>query len=358
MEDVNNFLNQFNELEEIWDDEKFFTHIQKLHNHHYKNCEGYRKFINLKFPKSIEINKLENLPYLPVELFKKFKLFSCKKENIIKIMMSSGTSGQTPSLIHLDKSNIRNQTIGLSKIFSSFTNLKRPNILIVDIPSLIKNRSKFNARVAGIVGFSSLCRHSFYAFDDELNLNLKEIENCIEKSKGEKILIFGFTSIIWEHFLKNPLPSRIKNYLKENSILLHGGGWKKLEKISVSRDEFNFKIAQNLGTEKVINYYGMIEQTGSIFMECEKGYLHSNSLCSIISRSLNGFKINKNNEIGLAQVISALPSSYPGHSLLTDDLVEIFHNNNCPCKRPGIAFKIHGRLKTAEIRGCSDTLQI
>ena len=28
----------------------------------------------------------------------------------------------------------------------------------------------------------------------------------------------------------------------------------------------------------------MVEQTGSIFMECEAGWLHSNPLCNVVSR--------------------------------------------------------------------------
>ena len=29
------------------------------------------------------------------------------------------------------------------------------------------------------------------------------------------------------------------------------------------------------GVTKVVNYYGMVEQTGSLFMECSHGFLHS-----------------------------------------------------------------------------------
>ena len=39
---------------------------------------------------------------------------------------------------------------------------------------------------------------------------------------------------------------------------------------------FKNKLIQTLGFLKVVNYYGLIEQTGSIFLECEKcGYFYS-----------------------------------------------------------------------------------
>ena len=49
---------------------------------------------------------------------------------------------------------------------------------------------------------------------------------------------------------------------------------KNLKK-SVDRDFFNNSISKYLGLNRIHNYYGMIEQTGSIFLECENGYFHS-----------------------------------------------------------------------------------
>jgi len=50
-----------------------------------------------------------------------------------------------------------------------------------------------------------------------------------------------------------------------------------------------------------------------------------------------------------------LPISYPGHSILTEDIGTIIGVDNCLCGRMGKYFKINGRLKNAELRGCSDT---
>ena len=60
-------------------------------------------------------------------------------------------------------------------------------------------------------------------------------------------------------------------------------------------------------------------------------------------------------ETGLIQLISLLPISYPGHSLLSEDLGEIVGVDNCPCGRLGKYFIVHGRVNNAELRGCSDT---
>ena len=55
------------------------------------------------------------------------------------------------------------------------------------------------------------------------------------------------------------------------------------------------------------------------------------------------------------EVVSVLPESYPGHVLLTEDEGVLLGEDDCPCGLKGKYFKILGRIKNAEIRGCSDT---
>ena len=54
-------------------------------------------------------------------------------------------------------------------------------------------------------------------------------------------------------------------------------------------------------------------------------------------------------------MLSALPESYPGHSILTEDLARVEAVDSCPCGRHGKAVSVLGRVPKAELRGCSDT---
>ena len=58
---------------------------------------------------------------------------------------------------------------------------------------------------------------------------------------------------------------------------------------------------------------------------------------------------------GLVELVSLLPTSYPGHVLISEDIGEWLGEDDCACGRMGKYFKIHGRAKKAEVRGCSDT---
>jgi phenylacetate-coenzyme A ligase PaaK-like adenylate-forming protein len=138
-------------------------------------------------------------------------------------------------------------------------------------------------------------------------------------------------------------------------LLIHGGGWKKLHDRRVSNDTFKAALRATFGLERVHNYYGMVEQVGSIFFECEAGWLHTPAYADVIVRERMTLEPLASGEEGLIQVLSILPRSYPGHSLLTEDLGTIAGEDDCSCGRMGKRFTVAGRLPQAELRGCSDT---
>jgi len=52
--------------------------------------------------------------------------------------------------------------------------------------------------------------------------------------------------------------------------------------------------------------------------------------------------------------MSILPTSYPGHNILTEDLGKIIAEDGCKCGRKGKIFTVIGRVKNTEIRGCAN----
>ena len=57
---------------------------------------------------------------------------------------------------------------------------------------------------------------------------------------------------------------------------------KKLENKGVSNNIFKRKIKKKFNINKIYNYYGLIEQTGSIFFECENGYFVSSIFLKLL----------------------------------------------------------------------------
>ncbi len=326
-------------------EEHYRVWMHELSAYHREKCAPYMQICTLSG---------EDSPALPVRLFKEYDLKSTGGESVVKTMTSSGTTGQQVSKIYLDKETSARQTRTLNKIVTDFIGKKRLPMLIVDSCAVLKNRNMFSARGAGILGFSMLGRDMTYALDENMELNLPEIRAFLERHSGEKILLFGFTFMIWQYFVQELL--RRGETLAIDGVMIHGGGWKKLKDEAVDNETFKRKVREACGVETVLNYYGMVEQTGSIFMECPCGHLHASLFSDVVIRDPSDFSERRRGR-GLIECRSLLPTSYPGHILLTEDEGEILGIDDCPCGRKGKYFAIYGRIKGAEIRGCSDTYE-
>ena len=320
-----------------------------------QNCHEYAAMLNMIGYKGGVSYK--DIPFLPVRLFKELNLRSISDKDIVKTMTSSGTTGQQVSKIYLDKTTSTNQQKAMVKIVSDFTGSSRMPMIIIDCPSVVKNRVMFSARGAGILGFSMFGTKKIYALDDDMRLDVEGVREFLEIHRGKRILLFGFTFMIWQHFYKELLRLKDEGIVFDLSdgILIHGGGWKKLVSEAVSPEEFHQRLKEICGLGSIHDYYGMVEQTGCIYMECECHHLHASVFSDVITRRPIDFSECDIGESGIIQVVSTIPESYPGHSLLTEDEGVVLGEDDCPCGRKGKYFKINGRLKNAEIRGCSDT---
>lgn len=333
---------------------KRLTELTEMHR---ENCPEYRRMLDVSGFDIDAVRSWKDLPFLPVRLFKELELKSVPQVDVVKTMTSSGTTGQAVSRIFLDRGTASNQQKTMVKIVSDFTGSARMPMIIIDCPSVVKNRAMFSARGAGILGFSIFGSKKIYALDDEMKLDVEGMREFLDKFRGQKILLFGFTFMIWQHFYKELLRLKAEGteFDLSNGILIHGGGWKKLVSEAVDEEEFHRRLKDVCGLEHIHDYYGMVEQTGCIYMECEYGHLHASIFSDVIMRRPIDFSECENGERGIIQVVSAIPESYPGHSLITEDEGMTLGEDDCPCGRKGKYFKVLGRLKNAEIRGCSDT---
>ncbi|MCR5667282.1 MAG: acyl-protein synthetase [Eubacterium sp.] len=332
------------------------TYMTELTAYHRQHCDEYRRFLEVQGISKKPFDEEKQIPYLPVRIFKDMELKSVGKEDVFKVMTSSGTTGQQVSRIYLDKETAAYQQKTLAKIMQEFLGKKRIPMLIIDTPSVIKNRQMFSARGAGILGFSMFGSKKMYALDDDMKLDVEGVRAFVKEHEGEPIFIFGFTFMIWQYFYK-PLKEAGIHLNLDRGIMVHGGGWKKLASEAVEPLEFHRCMKEVAGIQSVHDYYGMVEQTGCVYMECEEGHLHASVFSDVIMRRPGDFTECEIGEEGIVQVLSMIPKSYPGHSILTEDKGIVLGVDDCPCKRKGKYFKITGRIKQAEVRGCSDTFE-
>ncbi|MCR5035120.1 MAG: hypothetical protein K6B42_06885 [Clostridia bacterium] len=330
------------------DKESFYRkELKKMTEDHRKACAAYDDICN---------GLGEDAPYLPVALFKDIDLVSVPDEQIIRKITSSGTTGQQVSRIYLDADTSAAQQRALCSITGDYIGTKRIPMLIIDSPDVLRDRRKFTARGAGILGFSMMASKRIYALDENMRIDYASLEQFQQLAKEGPTFAFGFTYMIWE-YLYGGLKADAKTVDLAGCHLIHGGGWKKLQDKKVSDEVFRSGLQETCGIDSVSDYYGMAEQTGSIFMQCPEGHLHASIYSDISVLHPEDFSPCRTGEWGLIALESLLPESYPGHRLLTEDWGRILGIDDCPCGRKGKYFEISGRISKAEVRGCSDTFE-
>ena len=328
--------------------------LKELTKFHKEHCTHYANFLEAVGYDAEKVKKASDIPFFPVRLFKDYELLSIDKKDVFKTMTSSGTTGQAVSKIFVDKESAIMQQKVMVKILSNYWGSKRLPLLVIDTPAVLKDRRTFSARGAAILGLNVVARDMLYVLNDDMTLNVEALRTFLEKYKGQRFIIFGFTFLVWQHFYTELLKLDEKFDMSE-AFLMTGGGWKKLESEKVSREEFKKRMTETCGIVHFLDHYGMVEQTGCIYAECECGHLHASNYSDVFIRDPKDFSPLGIGERGIIQVVSVLPHSYPGHALLTEDEGMILGEDDCPCGRNGKYIQIFGRLKNAEIRGCSDT---
>jgi hypothetical protein len=330
--------------------------LRALTEHHAQRCAPYRNVLDRVFGGAdrLHIDRLEDVPFLPVTLFKTHTLSSVPESQVVKVLTSSGTTGQEPSRIFLDAETASVQSAVLVKVAQHFLGKERLPMVILDHSGVVRDRRSYSARGAGILGMAQFGHRPFYALREDMSLDEEGLRDYLDRVAGRRVLLFGFTFMVWQ-YLVQALERAGRRLDLPGGILVHSGGWKKLQEAAVDPREFRERIRALTGIEQVINFYGMVEQVGGVYFENPLHHLQAPIYSEVIVRDPVTLEPLPDGEPGLIQVLSCLPTSYPGHSLLTEDLGVIRGVDADGTGMGGRSFEILGRVPKAELRGCSDT---
>jgi hypothetical protein len=322
-----------------------------LTTHHRRASAEYRRILDATgHPAGTPYGSVADLPWLPVRLFKHHDLRSVPEQDVFKVLTSSGTTGEV-SRIYLDKEAAATQQRMLAATLQTVIGRRRLPMLLVDTKALFTNRTSFSARGAGVLGLMNFGRDHTFVLDEADQPDVGALETFLARHGAQPFLIFGFTFMTWLYLYEI---ARSRGLDLSQGILVHSGGWKRLADRAVDNVTFRQCFADATGLTRIHNFYGMVEQIGTVYLEGpDGGGLYCPDFADIIIRDPVTWAEAPHGTPGVVEVVSTLPRSYPGHVLLTEDLGVVHGVNDGVW--PGKRFSILGRLPRAEARGCSDT---
>jgi Acyl-protein synthetase, LuxE len=304
--------------------------------------------------------RIADLPYLPAAVFKANPpLRLVKAHEVTRTLTSSATTSQEPSRVVLDAATARRMTKSVVTIICDFIGSARRPYLVVDVPENMTGRAELGVRGAAVQALGSFATNVACCLRrnerGDAALDPETLLNWASKWRQAEVLAYGFTYVLWTQ-LVDPLQRTGITLRMPNVRVLHSGGWKRLEQQAVTKDVFNRGVASIFGCspDRVIDYYGMVENVGIVYPDCEYGNKHVPAFADVIVREPLTLEPVKAGQKGLIQVGSVLPTSFPGFLVLTEDMGEIIDYDGCPCGRRGASFRFVGRAPKAEIRGCGN----
>lgn len=341
----------------------FAEAIQSAFQHHMRCNPIFDKYCTgLGFDAQRSNHRLSDYPYLPATVFKRYRLISVPETDVTTTLSSSATRG-APSMVSVDAITARRQARASVGVMSAYLGGHRRAFLVLDVEPTLATGGNLTARQAAMGGFLMFAGSmEFFLTEHETNLavDLDKLKNALRRyEKLQKdVCLFGFTYILYRHMIRPFLESGATFQLPEHSKVIHIGGWKKLEDERVDKTTFVRDICRVLGVTEndIIDVYGFTEQMGLVYVNTGLSAKTVPIYSEIIIRDVNTLKPAEDGTPGLIQVLTPLPHSYPGISILTEDIGRIVYRGGDSDGRYGDGFELLGRAEADYSRGCGDVM--
>jgi hypothetical protein len=332
------------------DDETFLAEMNAVTAHHRAGCTACARI----WPAN-EAKTLAELPYLHVGLFKRLALRTASAGmQHQRTLLSSGTSGSASKIV-LDDQSSALQARSSQLIFEAMLGAEATPLIVLDTIAALRSREGVSARIMAAMALKPLAMEMHFVLDGsghEARVDPGKLRAALESASY--VRVYGFTWRLWRAWRTATRNNGLAELLRQRRVdFVHSGGWKKLEAERVDRERFDRELLATAGAgSRVLDFYGLVEQVGVVFPQCEAGFRHVPRWAAVIVRdSLTGASLPTTS--GQLQLLNPLALGAPYHSVLTEDVGRLVPGR-CPCGRGGQRFLLDGRIARAEVRGCAN----
>ena len=293
-----------------------------------ERCEPYRRYVELLGINPAEVSRIEDIPFLPIELFKSHTIY-CGEGEPEMVFTSSSTTGQTPSRHPMAQLSIYERAF--TEAFRTFYGPAEQYGIYALLPSYLQRKGSSLIYMADRL-IAEAGSGGFY---------LDEYEKLIADMEADpkpKILL-GVSYALWD------LAERYAPKL-HNTVVMETGGMKGYRE-EIPKEELHRILCEGFGVERIHSEYGMAELTSQAYSSGE-GIFRAPQWMKILVRDINDpFCLLPAGARGGVNIID-LANIYSCAFIETQDVGRTFADGS---------FAIEGRIDRSEIRGCNLLVQ-
>ena len=293
-----------------------------------EHCAVYKAYLEALKVNPENINKIVQIPFLPVRLFKSHSIQTTSFEPALTFE-SSGTTGSSNSKHRVKDLSLYEE--GFTKGFEESYGPVREWCIIGLLPSYLeRNNSSLVYMVDKLIQLSQHPQSGFYLDEYE---KLSAVLNNLENRK-QKTLLIGVTFALLDFAEKYSMPFK-------QTIIMETGGMKGRREEMI-RPEVHGILKKAFSAEHIHSEYGMTELLSQAYSKGE-GLFQCPPWMKILVRDDEDPFVIKQNGSGTINVID-LANIYSCSFIATDDVGKVF---------PDHTFEVLGRIDGSDLRGCS-----
>ena len=312
----------------------FLEKSLKLFEQQYHENNVFRAFSDhlKRTPENVE--RLDQIPFLPIEFFKDHKLYTGPNLPELEFKSSGTSEGMNHRSTHYIDSKLRyEQSIGagFKEFFRSRT--LKPLKLFALLPGYLENQHS-----SLIYMMEVLVKKGFVTGGEYYLNNFNQLRTDLEQelSSGE------YTILLWGvSFALLDFATTYKVDLSDH-IVLETGGMKGRRKELV-RQELHDSLCHSFNVSQIFSEYGMTELLSQAYSDRKGIFLPPSSMTVFCRDAYDPLQYTEHGLSGALNVID-LNNRFSCAFIATQDMGRVYSSGS---------FEVIGRLDNSDIRGCN-----
>lgn len=316
----------------IQTEQDFSTAALNTFRYQYENIEIYRRFVDYLKINPDEVDRVANIPFLPIEMFKNHQILD-KNATAGIFFQSSGTTKMNLSKHFIADEHIYKESI--CKSFEQFIGKPEDFIFLGLLPSYLeKQNSSLIYMVDYLMKKSGKPENGYFLYNHE------DLFTLLNELQNKKVILFGVSFALLDFLDFCDTNSKTLQFSDSLTIIETGG--MKGRKEEMTKNELLKILQEGFKTEKIYSEYSMTELLSQAYSLGNNEYRCPNWMKIMIRNAEDPFNYEMEGRTGAINIID-LANIHSCSFIATQDLGKI----------TGDKFQVLGRIDHSDIRGCS-----